>query len=475
MPETDIRKAVSGGFVPFPVTWALRLKKILGVDRAIAYVIGARVWSFAGNIGTVLLMLHFLSPVEQGYYFTLIALTALQAIFELGFSFVILQMAAHERAHLMIGADGSIEGDAIAHARLASVLQLALRWYARAGILLGVVLLPTGLVFFSRNTHPGQQASWLFPWIFSVISCSILFMLNPVFSFIEGCGEVAPVARLRLHQCIANTICAWTALLTHHGLFAPGMIVLSSAVVGSAFIWQRRNLLAGLLRLVPGQHAVSWRLEIWPFQWKIAVSWLCTTYTVQLFTPILFHFRNPVEAGQMGMSISIIGYISAVVLSWMSTKASPFGRLISQGRISELNHLFKRSLRQSLFVLVILDAACMAGVLILHRSFPHLAQRIVPPSTFLLLLLATLGTAIVQSQAIYLRSFKREPFLEQSMVIAILTLAFCFLTVRRMGPMGISLGYLICAGAVGVMSGTIIQRSWTRQIAPSDATISEAI
>ncbi len=443
---------------------AVRLQRLLGIDRAIAYVILARAWSFAGNFGTVLLMLHCLSPVEQGYYFTLISLAALQTIFELGFSFVILQMAAHERAHLCIRPDGTIEGDPAARGRLASILQLALRWYSRAAVLLGVTLLPAGMWFFSHNTRPGQQASWLFPWILSAVSCSVLFMMNPVFAFVEGCGEVAQVARLRLHQCIANTACAWAAMVSHHGLYAPGLIIMSSVAVGGVFIWKRRRLLLGLLERPVEAHSVSWRREIWPFQWQIAVSWLCTIYTVQFFTPILFRFRGAVEAGQMGMSISVIGYISAVVLSWMSTKASPFGQLVSRGHISDLSRLFSTTLRQSILVLLLLDGFCMAGVIALNRWFPQLAQRIVPPPVFALLLLARLGTVIVESQAIYLRSFKREPFLLQSVIIAVLTLLLSLLVVKSMGSFGISLSYLICGGAMGVISGTIVLKSWQHSL-----------
>jgi len=43
---------------------------------------------------------RFLTPSEQGYYYTFNSLVALQIVFELGFSFVILQLAAHERAQL---------------------------------------------------------------------------------------------------------------------------------------------------------------------------------------------------------------------------------------------------------------------------------------------------------------------------------------------------------------------------------------
>ncbi len=437
-----------------------QFKDSLGVDRAIAYVILAKVWSFISNIGTVLLMLRFLSPVEQGYYFTLIALVTLQAIFELGFSLVSLQMAAHEGARLTIHGNGSIAGDPIAHARLASVLQLALRWYSRAGVLLCASLLPVGILFFAHNDRSGHQTSWLFPWILSAAACSVAFVLNPVFSFLEGCGQVRQIARLRFHQCLANTVCAWGAMIAHRGLYAPGLIIVSSGIIGLSYLGTQRILLFGLRKHSSNLHAVSWRREIWPFQWKIAVSWLSTTYTIQLFTPILFHFRSPVEAGQMGMSLSVIGYISTVVLSWMTTKASPFGQLIAQGRLQDLNRMFKSSFRQSVSVLFALDALCMAGVLMLHRWLPRLASRIVSPAMFGLLLLVTIGTAIIQSQAIYLRSFKREPFLFQSTTAAALTLAGVFLLVRQLGTAGVVASYLVGTGMFGVAYSSYIFAKW---------------
>ncbi|HUX44211.1 MAG TPA: hypothetical protein VMV57_05625 [Terracidiphilus sp.] len=80
-------------------------------------------------MGTVLLILHFLSPVPQGYCYTLLSLAALQIILELGLSSVILQLAAHESASLTIPPEEQVEGDQRAHAQLTSILQLTVRWY----------------------------------------------------------------------------------------------------------------------------------------------------------------------------------------------------------------------------------------------------------------------------------------------------------------------------------------------------------
>src|SRR5947207_15746766 len=80
-------------------TW-LRLK--LGLDRAVGFTVLARGWSSLAGLMTVALIARFLSPHEQGYFYTFGSLIALQIVFELGFAFVILQMASHERAHLAL-------------------------------------------------------------------------------------------------------------------------------------------------------------------------------------------------------------------------------------------------------------------------------------------------------------------------------------------------------------------------------------
>src|SRR5260370_5849801 len=138
--------------------WFLRLKHLLGLDRAIAFTVLARAIQILGSTDTVLLILRFLTPVEQGYYYTLLSLVSLQVIFELGFSFVILQMAAHECAHLTLHADGRIDGDPIAHARLASILQKTFRWYLVAAVILCASLLPVGRYFFSRHAAAAPVA-----------------------------------------------------------------------------------------------------------------------------------------------------------------------------------------------------------------------------------------------------------------------------------------------------------------------------
>jgi hypothetical protein len=445
------------------------LAHYLGLDRAIAFTVLGRVVQGVGSVGSVLLIVHFLTASEQGYYYVLWSLVALQSVFELGFSFVILQLAAHERAHLEFHADGTVSGSASSHLRLASVLQRAIRWYLFAALVMGIALLLGGMRFFSLHQSPGLPVVWIGPLRITVLACAITFSIGPVLSFLEGCGQVAQIARVRFFQSLAAVAMAWTAMLTGHGLYAPAMVLTGQGLVACVFLYSRRSLLIPLLKVRIGEDGVNWRREVWPFQWKIAVSWICDYFIFQLFTPVLFAFRGPVEAGRMGLTMSVVTQMSAMMLVWMTTKAAPFGNLIARKETPQLDRLFFRTLRQSILLFSVLSVLVLSGVLLAPHVMPRLSQRIEGWPIFLLLLLTALSSNVVQSEAIYLRAHKCEPFLVQSVLIALSTAACVVVLAKTAGALGVSIAYFAVLGVAGVISATLIFLAKRYQWARSEA------
>jgi hypothetical protein len=427
------------------------LRRSLGMDGAVTYAFLARLTNIAGSVGTVLLLVHFLSPVEQGYYYTLLSLVALQAVFELGFSFVVQQLAAHECVHLTLGAQGAVSGDARAHARLGSVLRLSLRWYTAAAVTMGAILAPLGTVFFARHAAAGAaHVAWQGPWLFAVAASMLGLWCTPFYSFLDGCGHVRAVAAMRLHQAVASAALAWAALLLHRGLYAPGLVILGQSAAGFILLGTHRRLLAGLLGHRGGGSPICWKLEVWPFQWRIAVSLLCAYFTMQVFIPILFALRGPVEAGEMGMSLSIAGYLTSLVLPWITTKATPFGQMIAAGSVQQMDRLFMSTMGHAMRVFAAFSVAIEFGAAALVVLAPKLAERMVSPQLLAVLLLAAAANCVVQSVATLLRSFKREPFLAQSLVVALLGVLLALGTARRWGVDGVALSYLTATACVGL-------------------------
>jgi hypothetical protein len=441
-----------------------RLRHVLGIDRAVGFTVLARGWTIVSGAVTILLIARLLSPAEQGYYYTFSSLVALQTVFELGFSFVVLQLAAHESAQLEISPSGAIAGNEVAHSRLASILQKSVRWYSVAAVLMAAVLIVAGFHFFAAHQQASASVAWKLPWIFVVLAAIFTFQMDPVFSFLEGCGFVPSVARLRLAQAVTATALAWLAFLQHHGLFAPGAIIAGQAIAGVVFLFSKRHLLVPLLRRRPGTHIVGWRSEIWPFQWRIAVSFLCSYFIFPLFSPSLFAWRGAAEAGRMGMSLTIATSLGTVAYAWINTKASPFGNMIARRDFAALDRIFFRALKQSAALLICGEAVVLAGLVFVERYMPRLGARMLSPPVFGLLMFTILFNHIVISEAAYLRSHKREPFLVLSILVAVLTGGSTLLTAKVWGSAGITIGYFLFGGLFYLAGGTYLfvryRREW---------------
>jgi hypothetical protein len=436
------------------------LRHVLGLDRAIGFTVLARFWASSAGLVTVALIARFLTPAEQGYYFTFGSLVAMQMVFELGFSFVILQLASHERAQLSISSDYDITGDPVAHARLSSVIQKSVRWYSLAALLLAATLLPIGFFFFYTHQH-GQNISWRLPWCLDALIAVLNFQLDPLLSFLEGCGYVANIARLRFTQSVTGSLLAWLALISHRGLFAPAMMLLGMASCSLVLLFRKRKLLLGLLKYHPGSNRIRWSKEVWPFQWRIAVSWFCGYFIFWLFNPVLFAYHGPVEAGRMGMSLSMANAILNIAVSWVSTKSAPFGTLIARKEYRQLDQTFFRALWQSTAVSVAGGLTAWLGTLFLNLEHIRFAQRLLDPGSIAMLMIYMITNVIIFAEAYYLRAHKQEVFFVNSIVGAVIVTACTLIFGRYFGARGIVVSVAI-GNVVGLIWATYKFRKYRR-------------
>jgi O-antigen/teichoic acid export membrane protein len=450
-----------------------RFLHLVGVDRAIAFTVLARGWSSLAGIGTLALIARFLSPADQGFYYAFYSLVQMQIIFELGFSVVILQAASHEAAHLTLAPDGTITGSEQSHARLASVLQKAFRWYTIAAILMALTLMPVGIAFFRHiaNKSNSGDVHFVLPWLLVVFASSCTFQIDPIFSFLEGCGYIPEVYRTRLRQSLLSTVLGWSAFLLHHGLYAPGFFILGQAIAGGWFIFTKRHLLLPLLRHSTRNFRIDWGKEIWPFQWRIAVSWLAGYLTSSLFVPVLMNSRGPVEAGRLGMSLTVCATLSTMAVSWMNTKASPFGQMIARKEYRKLDGVFTRALVQSTGAAVLACVAVWVVVqwLLVHQVKMHgvlLANRLLSPIPLAMLFFGTVGNVVVTAEALYIRAHKQEKFMVNSILGALYSIPVALVIGTMQSPhggaWGIAASYALGTAVIGLGYGTYTFLKWRR-------------
>jgi hypothetical protein len=439
------------------------LVKPLGIDRAIAYIILGRGFQVLSGPITLIFIAHFLSPKAQGFYYTFSSIVALQMFFELGLSLVILQFASHEKAGLNWTKQRILEGNLLNKQRLASLLRLCIKWYGVIASLMVIILIPTG-IWFLASDKSNIDIQWQLPWVLVVISAGCILLLDSLLSFLDGCGLIAEIARMRLFQSLFSNFCLWSAFVLNANLLAvviPNLIAV--AVISTWLYTNYRHLFIDLIHFgkqgvnsESPSASISWQKEILPLQWRIALTWLSGYFIFFLFTPVLFAFYGPVSAGKMGMSLSVTNAIVGLSISWISTKSSPIGILISTRKYRELDNLFFPALWQSVGVSILGGIVLLVCVLFLQQIDHPFCHRVIDLLPLALLVLASIGNVYVYGLSVYLRAHKQEPFLLMSIINGVLIGLSTYFLGREYGILGMMAGYLFVSIFAAVIPGTFI-------------------
>ncbi len=442
-----------------------KIRQLLGIDRAIAYTLFSRGWQLVAGFGTVLLVAYSLTPIQQGFYYTFSSVLALQVFFELGLTYVVMQFVSHERAHLNWTPQGVLEGDSTAKARLSSLIRLSMKWYAVASGLLALLLIPAGLLFFGRSTDAALASYWKISWIWLVLFTAGNLLVSPVFSVLEGCGLIAEVARFRLVQDLVAYPVLWICLLAGGGLLALPFSQTVRIFIASGWLCIRHRafLIDQIKFRLPGV-AVHWWREVWPMQWKIALSWMSGYFIFRLFNPVLFAYFGATVAGQMGMTLTLTGVVTTLAMPWISTKIPFFGQMVATKDYKSLDHLFFRTASQATAIAITGGVLLFGAVVILNVFQIPLSQRMLAPLPFALFTIVAVVNLIVFAQASYLRAHKKEPFLVNSIVIGILTALSAYFLGRAYGAIGMAVGNFFIGGLLSLGWGTWLfvakRREW---------------
>ncbi|WP_431265247.1 hypothetical protein ACQ859_07480 [Roseateles chitinivorans] len=403
-----------------------RLKTLAGLDFHVFLTLLLRGWGILAGGATTLLLPFWLTPGQQGFYYTFGSLLALQVFFELGLNQVIIQLVSHEAAHLQLHDDGTITGDAERIHRLSAIRRLVQRWYLIAAALFAVITGLAGHVFFERRGGLPTE-DWLPVWACLVAFTAVNLYMSPRLAIVEGTGHIGQVARLRLIQSVLGYGTLWALLLAGAGLWVAAVVPAVSAL--TTWVWIR--IRADGLRHAPSTASgpgFSWRRDIFPLQWRLAVSWASGYFIFNLFTPIIFAHHGAKEAGRFGMAMAIFNAVTTVGLSWINAKAPTLTMHISRGESTDLNRVFRGVLIRSVAFTGILSTAVVATAAVATQIGWSAIGRIADLKSLLAIAVATTINVLVYACASYMRAHREEPMVPVSVVSAGCTIAAVVLT-----------------------------------------------
>ncbi len=423
--------------------------KRIGVDKSIAYSSGSRVVAGLTGVLSVFFISTFLTGVEQGFYYTFGSILALQVFFELGLTGIMTQYVAHEASHLSLKENGEYEGLPLYKSRLASLIHFCTKWYTVLSVIVFIFLIIFGYVYFNRYGDNQENVDWQMPWILICIGTAIKLLQSPFNSIFMGLGYVKEMSKIGFYQQIIIPLATWIGLACGLKLYVLGIGYLLSV-----FIWLLYVCSAGLAKIVVFlwkvrvTDAVSYMKEVFPYQWRIALSWVSGYFIFQLFNPVLFATDGAIIAGQMGMTLTAINAIQAFSMSWINTKVPLFSRLIALKDYPQLDKVFNKTLVQMAIVCLVILVLFFLVIFFLDLTQFKLggnvlAERFLPLLPMFLVALPMFIQLFVFAWATYLRCHKKEPFLVISIVTGVCCMVSTILFGYKYGLYGITVGYCV--------------------------------
>lgn len=421
-----------------------KISNFFGIDGAIFYSSSSQIISAIGGLVTVFLIASFMTPATQGFYYTFTSVLAIQTFFELGLGGIINQYTAHEMAYLQLASPTQIEGEEKNLSRLSSLMHFCVKWYAIAACLLFLCLITVGFWYFNKFGKQYPDVNWQMPWILVSLGSGLNLLISPWMSVLQGMNKVKEMAKIAFIRQLIILPITWVSLIIGAQLYIPainsltGFITLFLLYLSTSFPKLLINTYKHKIR-----ETISYRYEIFPLQWKIAISWISGYFIFQFFNPVVFAFNGAEAAGKMGMSLTVLNAILAFVLSWTTTKIPLWSGFIAKKDFNSLDLSFNKAMKQSTLVAILCIMTFVVFLLVVNYIKCPLSNRFLPVAFCTILFTVIPFNNIINGWATYLRCHKKEPFLIQAVIIGVLTAISTLLGAKHIGVHAVVVGYTV--------------------------------
>jgi hypothetical protein len=395
-------------------------------------------WRIVSGPVTLIFIPLFLNPQLQGFWYTFMSLSALSIFADLGFTTIVTQFSAHEYAHLRFNPDsGLFEGEETVIKRIGSLFRFVVKWSLLVVVIGFPIILLVGFVMFKDK---GSNINWITPWCIFVLSSGLSFTTGVVLSFFEGCGQIAAIEKNKFISGIVSTISVASFLYWGFNLYALAFTYIITVSINILLLYLRFGKLAMQIIRASRGVIINWRTDFLQLIWKYAISWTSGYFIFQIYTPLMFQFHGPVEAGKVGITVALVTATYSIANVWIYVANPKLNMFASLRNWAAMDRLALKSIILSVITFAI-GGIFVLTIMHFFSNYSIIGRflGIVPMSC---LFLAWIILIVIYGLAVYLRAHKKEPLVLLSVLSAVYIVISTFLVIKYLPPQYLFLGFL---------------------------------
>jgi hypothetical protein len=417
-----------------------RLRSQFAGSHAVLIATSTRLWQLIAGLIAVAIITQFFSPDTQGIYYVFADLLAMQMLFDLGLTGVMLALSSREWPTAL-----DCESDqerSLGRRRLGSLIRHSTRWFIVMAVLFAIGAGAFGL--WHLETPETESMQWRAPWLVSVFLTALAMCMMPCIGILEG-RYVVSVNIFRLAQAVLGNLVVWLVIVSGGELWAVAASAAVRLLCEACFVlgWFRRKL-SDLAREdpLPIDDALDWRSVVRPLQWRIALQAIVAYLATRTYTLIVLDSQSAAAAGQIGLTWTILIAIQAAGLAWLQARMPQIGRHVSESRFADARRLVRQTVIMALATIALGSIALISLHLLLTKYHPATAARLLSLAPIAMFSLSLAIHAVIIIWSSYTRLHRIDPFVKPALIGATV-LAFAAIGLgMRYGAVGIAIAHL---------------------------------
>jgi O-antigen/teichoic acid export membrane protein len=380
-----------------------RVQSIFGIDRDIAWILINKFFAAIKAPIIVFFIIRYLTPVEQGTWYTFTSLGALSMFAELGFAGIMTQFISHEFAHVE-EINGRLVGDRKRLDRIIGLIRFSVRLYFIVIPIAIFILTVIGFFYFGKK-FDNIYCAWI---LFSIVGGLSLFssLLQAIY---QGLDKIRVTQQNVVLGSLFTTVFMVIFLNFNAGIWALVMGNLLGFVFMIAFLYKAATSIWRQILKHTIENAFDFFSEIFSLQWKYALTFVSGFFIFYLFVPAIYKYESHELAGQFGITMTIVSAITSIGYAWVSSKVPKFNIMVARRQRVELSGQFKNASTRGVVIYAILSAIFLFTLAAMNK-YQIYNTRFLSLKYSSLLLVAQLPTLLIGNFGVYLRSHKEEPY-----------------------------------------------------------------
>ncbi len=385
--------------------YKFKILQIFGIDKNIFWSTLNKVFGIIKGPISIIFLVKFLTIEEQGIWYTIINLSSLTILAELGFTNIISQFISHEVAHIKI-INENFQGDEERLDKLSSIFRFSLKIYLIIIPISLIILTILGLMYFNKSTL-NIKTIWI---LYSIIG-ALTLLLTFFQSIYQSFDRIVPIQKSLFFSAIISTTAYWLCLYLNFSIWTIIVSTFFSFFICLIYLYFDSPRFWFNLFKLKNKKKIKIYNEILPLQLKYALTFVCSYLITYLLVPSMYKFIGASDAGKFGLALSLIATINSIALNWINTKVPKLSFLVSKKHTYEHKLMFKKALKQGFIVLIGLYLALILGYYEIGEYFKSYQGRFPEFKQFLFLIFVGIIQYFISTIITYLRSFKEEPFI----------------------------------------------------------------